>query len=138
LKQVIAGFSYHFWSKAMPKLQKYKSNEANQAKLESIDNDQQRKLITGTVRAIEGFVQLSAIALGFLQFIGLMFSHEINNGRVRFMRTISNTTPSERTVADFLRKNIYRLFILFPRIALTTIISSKQIPISDDFKDSAA
>jgi hypothetical protein len=125
-KQVIAGFSFHFWSKAMPRLQKFKKNDVNQANLESITEKKQRSLIESTVDAIEGYVQLSVIALGMLQLIGLQFGNEINHGHTRFMRTKSNTVPSERTVADYLRKNIYMLFRFFPKMTITLIINARQ------------
>jgi hypothetical protein len=132
LKQVTAGFSYHFWSKTMPKLQKFKSNDENRSVLENVSDPRQRQLIVSTVKAIEGFVQLSLIALGLLQLIGLKFNEAINRSVRRYMRTVSNTTPSERTVADYLRKNIFLLFRFFPKMALTSIINSRQLP-PDDF-----
>ena len=126
LKQVVAGFACHFWSKVMPKLQKFKSNDVNHANLENVTDERARRLITSTVKAIEGFVQLSIIALGLLQLIGLLFGSEINNGTTRFMRTVSNSTPSERSVADFMRKSIFSVFMSLPLLPLTLIIRSKQ------------
>lgn len=127
LKQVVAGFSYHFWSKAMLKLKKFKSNAENQAALESITDPRAKELIANTVKAIEGYAQIGIIALGLLQLAGLMFGNDINRSGNRFMRTVSSSTPSERTTADFMRKNIYQLFRFLPDLPLTTIISSKQI-----------
>jgi hypothetical protein len=126
LKQVVAGFSYHFWSKAMPKLKKFKSNEENQTNLENVSDETQRDLIYSTVRAIECYVMISVIALGLLQLISLKFGDEINKSGGRYMRTVSNAVPSERTVADFLRRNINMLFRFFPNIALTSIIRNRQ------------
>ena len=126
LKQVVAGFACHFWSKAMPKLQKFKSNEVNQANLADVTDERARRLITSTVQAIEGFVQVSIIALGLLQLVGLLFGLEVNNGSTRFMRTVSNLTPSERSVADFMRKSIYSVLAFLPHLPLTRIIKSKQ------------
>jgi hypothetical protein len=126
LKQVVAGFSYHFWSKAMPKLQKFKNNETNHENLKNVADPRKRDLIKSTVNAIEGYVQICVIALGLLQLIGLLFGQEINHGSKRFMRTVSSSVPSERTVADFMRKNIYALFRFFPEMTLTTIIRERQ------------
>ena len=127
LKQVIGGFGCHFWSKVMPKLQKFKSNDVNHANLENVTDVHARQLITSTVKAIEGFVQVSIIALGLLQLIGLNFEQEINDSSARFMRTVSNSTPSERTVADFMRKSIYSALVFLPHLAIARIIKSKQI-----------
>jgi len=131
LKQVVAGFACHFWSKAMPKLLKFKNNDTNQANLEAITDKRQRELITATVKAIEGFVQFSIIALGLLQLIGLLFGSEINANGFRFMRTKSNATPSERTVADFMRKNIFSAFRFSSNFAIVQIISARQISSCD-------
>ena len=126
LKQVVAGFACHFWSKAMPKLLKFKSNDVNHANLESITDKRQRELITATVNAIQGFVQFSIIALGLLQLIGLLFGDEINSNSTRFMRTKSNATPSERTVADFMRKNFFSSFRFSSNLSIPQLISTRQ------------
>ena len=126
LKQVVAGFAYHFWSKAMPRLQKFKSNAINHENLKNVTDPEKRRLIKSAVNAIEGYVHISVMALGLLQLAGLLFGQEINHSGGRFMRTVSNPVPSERTVADFMRKNIYMLFRFFPDMALTSIIRARQ------------
>jgi hypothetical protein len=126
-KQVVAGFAYHFWSKAMPKLRKFKSNDINALNLEAVTDNHQRELIARTVKAIEGFAHISAIALGMLQLTSLYFWKDINLDGSRFMRTRSSTTPSERTTADFLRKNIFSLFIVHPKLAITMILYDRKI-----------
>jgi len=141
LKQVVAGFACHFWSKAMPKLQKFKCNKVNQANLESITDPRKRKNIINATKAIEGFVQLSIIALGLLQLIGLIFGKEINSKSIRFMRTKSNATPSERTVADFMRKTIFSPFHFSVNLPIMQIISAKQFKLNDrisDYEDSCS
>jgi len=125
LKQVIAGFSYQFWSKYMPKLNRYKPNDFHQEKLTSIVDKSERAAIRKTVKAIECFTLLGCIALGLLQMISLLFSDSITGKAVRFMRTPSKAIPSEATVADFMRKTIYQLFHFFPHLAITQIINSK-------------
>ena len=134
-KQVVAGFSYHFWSKAMPKLQKFKNNGINYENLKNVADPRKRRLIKSTVNAIEGYVQISVIALGLLQLLGLLFGQQINRDGRRFMRTVSSSIPSERTVADFMRKNIYVLFRFFPEITLTSIIRARQSDYFDDIPE---
>ena len=126
LKQVVAGFSYRFWSKHMTKLSKYKSNGYNRDKLKAITDEIAQDNINATVRAINGFVMLSVIALGLLQIISIKFADCFTGNSIRFMRTKSNIIPSEATVADYLRKNIYRLFRFFPDLAITAIIKDRQ------------
>jgi hypothetical protein len=126
LKQVIAGFCYRFWSKYLPKLNRFKSNDAHQEKQKEIVNESDRKCIVGTVKAIECFALLSSIALGLLQMISLLFSDKITGKAVRFMRTESKAIPSEATVADYMRKTYYQLFRFFPDLAITAIIKKCQ------------
>ena len=127
LKQVIAGLGYRFWSKHMPKLNKYINNDDSQAKLESITNERIRENIEAAVRAIDCHALLGCIALGLLQIISIQFADVFTGSAVRFMRTVSNAVPSEATVAHFMRKNIYKLFHFFPDLALTRIISERQL-----------
>jgi len=129
LKQVIAGFAYRFWSKVMPKLNRYKSNAENQTNLENVTDPKKQQLIISTVNAINGYVQLSCIALGILQLVSLLHPNEIVG---RFMRTKSNAVPSEATVADHMRKNIFSLLLFFPNLDITAIIKSRQNPPVDD------
>jgi hypothetical protein len=135
LKQVVAGFACHFWSKAMPKLQKFKSNDLNTINLEAITDIRQKELISAAVKAIEGFVQFSIIALGLLQLIGLLFADEINSVSFRFMRTKSCSTPSERTIADFMRKNIFSTLRFCANFAIMQIISTRQIVFPRHYND---
>ena len=126
LKQVIAGFSYRFWSKYMPKLSRFRKNDSHQQLQEKIVDDQARECILKTVRAIESFTLLSCIALGLLQMISIVFASTFIGNAVRFMRTPSKDVPSEATVADFLRKTIYQLFYFFPNLAITLLIKQRQ------------
>ena len=126
LKQVIAGFSYRFWSKHMPKLNRFKPNDFHQEQQEAIIDDAKRKCIVNTVKAIECFALLGCISLGFLQIISIRFSDLFTGTALRFMRTPSKSIPSEATVADFMRKTIYQLFRFFPDLAITAIITKHQ------------
>ena len=126
LKQVIAGFSYRFWSKHMPKLNRFKPNDYIQEMLEAITDESKRACIAGTVKAIECFTLLSCISLGLLQIISILFSDTITGAGIRYMRTPSKGIPSEATVADFMRKTIYQLFGFFPNLPITGIIKNRQ------------
>ncbi len=132
LKQIIAGFGYRFWSKSMPKLNKYVKNEKNQENLKSITDKDKQHNIQATVEAIEKHALLSCIALGLLQLIALTFPNIFTGSTIRYMRTQSNSIPSEATVADFMRKSFYQLFRFYRNLALTAIISSKQNDSPDD------
>jgi len=105
---------------------KFKSNDVNHANLESVTDKRQRALTTTTVNTIQGFVQFSIIALGLFQLIGLLFGDEINSNSTRFMRTKSNVTPSERSVADFMRKNFFSAFRFSSFLDIHQLISARQ------------
>jgi hypothetical protein len=125
LKQMIGGFSYQFWSKSMPKLKRYlKKNE--KPPIEDISNPQEQKKIQLTVKAIEGYVMFSCIAMGLLQMISLSFSKDIQTKTFRFLRTPSKAIVSEATVMCYLRQNIFRIMAKRPNLCITRFIIEKQ------------
>lgn len=131
LKQVIGGFCYKFWSKHMPKLNRYlKKCDANP--INSIKDISKREKITLTVKAIEGYVMFCCIAMGMLQILALKFSDAINVSDFRYMRTPSKSVMSEMTTALYLRKNIFRIMTENPHFAITRIIMRKQRKRSND------
>ncbi|GGJ98325.1 hypothetical protein GCM10007063_20780 [Lentibacillus kapialis] len=59
----------------MPKLKKYlKKGETHP--LEQVTKPKDRRHIQQTVKAIEGFVMCSCIAMGLLQLMAVTFSHK--------------------------------------------------------------
>lgn len=125
MKQVIGAFGYRFWSKSMPKLNRFlKKEEAHP--LEAVQDEQERCRIEQTIRAIEGFVMCQCIAMGLLQLISLRFSGRTPGLFFRYLRTPSHAVVSEATVAAYLRKSIFRLFAQNPQLSITKIIKSKQ------------
>lgn len=137
LKQIIGGFSYQFWSKSMPKLKRYlKKNE--KPPMEGISNPQEQEKIRLTVKAMEGYVMFSCIAMGLLQMVSLAFSKELQTNSFRFLRTPSKAIVSEATVMCYLRQNIFRIMAQKPDLSITRFIREKQEKpdISNDFKAS--
>lgn len=126
LKQVIAGFCYRFWSKHMPKLSRFKTNDYHQDQQAAIDCESAQRCIFKATEAIERFALIGCIALGLLQIASILFAETITGARMRFMRTPSHSVPSEATVADFMRKTIYQLFRFFPDLPITLIIKDRQ------------
>ena len=123
LKQVLAGLSYHFWSKSMPKLNRFHTTAQRKKEIEQITNPQDRKRILLAYRATEAFVMISCIAMGLLQIIALRFSCEVEG---RWLRTKSNEIPSEGTTAAFLRQSFFRCFLSKPDFVITRFIRSVQ------------
>lgn len=126
LKQVISGFSYHFWSKAMPKLNRYKKKDEPEP-IDSITEAKYRKLIASTLKAIEGYVMFSSIAIGILQIVSLLYSEKLNKSFFRYLRTPSKEFVSEATVATYIRKSIFSIIAFNGHFSIIKIIKKKQI-----------
>ena len=127
LKQVIGAFSYQFWSKSMPKLNRFKKKtEINP--IDKIADQKIKETIISTLSSIEMYVMCSCIAMGLLQIIALNFSStELDNRIFRYLRTPSKTIVSEATVACYLRKNINRIMAKNVGLSITKIIKNKQV-----------
>ena len=102
--------SYFFWTRRMPAFKPFAKAAEMAATVEAVAADVSRKSIMKTYDAIEGFVFFACIAMGLIQLCALSFSCTINNNEKRWMRTNSNSVPSEETTQINLR---YTLSILF-------------------------
>jgi len=132
MKQVIDGFGYHFWSKSMPKLNRYlKKDEAHP--LEQITDAKDKENIRLAIKAIEGYVMCSCIAMGLLQLISIRYSHRVPSLFFRYLRTPSKAVVSEATVKAYLQRSIFYLFTRNPHLSITQIIQCKQE--TSDFED---
>lgn len=101
LKHTIGAFYYHFWSKYMPKLNRYNKQFVSDA-LEQISDPRIIEMIVGAFKAIEGYVLMAIISMGLLQMLSLKFSHDSTLPSFRWLRTRTSTIVSEGTVAyDF-------------------------------------
>jgi len=129
MKQTMAGFFYHFWTKAMPRLNYYQRKDEPHP-LEDVTCKKQRLLIIKKLKAIEGYVLLSSIALGLLQILSLKLGTGIDLKKIRFLRTYSSDYASEATVREYIRKSIFMMFAKPDALPIIKIIKSKQ---KDDF-----
>lgn len=136
MKQAIDGFGYHFWSKSMPKLNRYlKKGESHP--IEQVTDEKERTRIQLTVKAIEGYVMCSCIAMGLLQLIAVRYSSQVPGLFFRYLRTPSKKVVSEATVMVYLRTSIFRMLARNSHLTITKIIRSKQ-EISEIDTDSLA
>jgi hypothetical protein len=72
MKQTIGGLAYHFWSKSMPKLQRYiKCDQVHP--LEKVTDPKHQQNILLTIKAIEGYVMQLHCHGGILQLIAIRF-----------------------------------------------------------------
>lgn len=125
MKQQIGAFSYHFWTKHMPKLDHFAKKEDSD-KLSGIINSRARKKILLTVKAIETFVFCATVATGMLQMISLDGRFSARVADARYLRTRSSEAPSEGTVMYYLRKRIILLLSKSPNSFITQFIQEKQ------------
>ena len=133
MKQSIGAFEYHFWSKDMPKLNRFSKSDAPDP-LASVLCERARQNIVNTVRAIHTSALCSCIATGILQMISLKFDN-IDPQKVRYLRTYSNQHASESTTKEYVRSLIY-LHLENPQAdGIIRIIQGKQAPSSENFLD---
>ena len=125
-KQQIGGFAYHFWSKAVPKLNRFSRKDEADC-LEAVLDASERKRILSNIKAIEGFVLFASIAMGMLQLIALDGRSSRSSKKIRYLRTVSRKCPSEATVMYYVRKNIYSLLLQHPDSFITRFIRERQV-----------
>lgn len=125
INQTLHGLAYHFWTVHMPKLNRFAKSDAP-SPIDSITDINVMEHIISALRATEVFVMINCIALGLLQLVSLIFFDSKNHSLLRWLRTPSTDTPSEATVAVFMRKSIYRMFQFLPELPILRIIKSKQ------------
>ena len=138
IKQVIKGFSYHFWSKKMPKLNRFKKKSEGEP-IEKVTGEKAKKLIIGALKAIEGYVFCNCVAIGILQILSIKVSLFIDNKVFRFIRTFSRTKyASELTISCYLRKNLFSFIRFYEGLEISQIINGKQnlCCLNEDFEAS--
>jgi hypothetical protein len=77
---------------------------------DQITEPSDRKRILQTVKAIEGYMMCSCIAMGLLQMMALRYSNNVPGLFFRYLRIPSKGVVSEATVMAYLRRMIFRLF----------------------------
>lgn len=105
LKNVLGGFKYHFWSSFLSPASR------RPVKKDMIQQVSSNKIETlKTFFAIEKFVNLNIVVLGFLQLISIRHTQEVKQKSVSWFRTTNNNIPSENVtklaLANEIRKNI--------------------------------
>jgi hypothetical protein len=125
MKQQTGGFCYHFWTKSMPKLNRYLRKDAPHP-LEAVTKKRAKQNILSAVRATECHLMLSVIAMGIVQMVSMKFSGELNVSGFRYLRTPSGSVVSEATIMCYFRKYIFRILAENPRLSVTRIIRDKQ------------
>ena len=132
-KQQFGGFCYHFWTKKIPKLNKFKKKDAPDP-VDQITNEHDKKLILDKLRAIEGFVLIANIAMGITQMLSLSMQCQSEVMQSRYLRTVVKTRISEATVMCYFRKTIFALLLQHADSPITQFIREKQPRVIDNLK----
>ena len=125
LKQQIGAFSYHFWSKHMPKLSYYQK-AGEPSPLERVENERSRKNILKAVRATEMHMAISCIAMGILQSVSVYSVGKLSSDQLRYQRTSSRGRVSEAALMVHLRKYFFLFMEKQPELRITQIIREQQ------------
>lgn len=129
-KQQFGGLCYHFWTKAMPKLDRYRKKNSPDPLLQVKDNQEKRRIIN-TLKATEGHILFACIAMGITQMLCLTYGGKTWALGCRWLRTSSCEVISEASMMAYLRRNLFRFMALQGDLTITKIISSKQIPLDN-------
>ena len=125
MKHVIGTMAYHFWSKAMDKINHFcKQTDADP--LDTASSPEDRMKIIRTLRAIEVYVLLSCIAMGILQGISVEYERGKFTGKLRYQRTPARKRPSEANIKAYLGHIFFVHLSQEPQHELTQIIREKQ------------
>ena len=126
MKQDVAAFSNRFWTYGMPKLNKSaKSGSPDRAT--TIAGDYAREKTLEAFDANERYAFCAVMAIGLLQMLSLRHFADGSISKIRYQRTPPTSLPSEAAVADFLRKNIFRLFANAPDLATSRKINALML-----------
>jgi hypothetical protein len=126
MKQSIGVFDYHFWSKSMPKLNRFRKKD-DPDPLEEVKGDEERqKKIINTFRAIEMHALCGCIAIGILQMLSIQLGNSDLLKKVRYLRTRSNEIASEATMMAFVRNQLILHLSKKDPLRIIQIIKSKQ------------
>lgn len=126
-RQQVGGFCYHFWTKAMPRINRYRK-KTEPSELSGVKKERQQQRILKTIEATERFVLCAGIAMGLTQMMALTPAIAETVRKHRYLRTPSAHKVSEATVLEYMRKNFFRLLCLNRHSEISQLILSLQAP----------
>ena len=110
MKQDVSAFSYRFWSKAMPRLERF-APSGSPDRLGSVEGARERGLVLAGAEAVARYVAAACVATGILQMLALAEPDDGPVAYCEFRRTPKRAKLSVRTVRSYLQK------LVFPFIA---------------------
>ena len=124
-KQQIGGFCYHFWTKAISKLNHF-AKKSDPDPLESVLSKPDRDKVLNTIKAIEGYVLFASISMGILQLLALNETPSGDVQKCRYLRTLPKERPSEATVMYYFHRRFYPVLMKTPSSFVTRLILEKM------------
>ena len=137
MKQDIGTMAYHFWTKAMEKINHFRK-ASDPDPLDNVSSSKDRTRIILTVRATEVYILMSCIAMGILQGISEEWDRYQFMGKLRYQRTQARKRPSEANIKAALRSGFFSLLDQNPAHELTKIIRKAQSWRSNQLRSDAA
>jgi len=138
MKQLVKTFGYHFWTKYMPRLNRF-TRTGESDPLTETKGEKERSKILKTFSAIENFVMIGIIATGLLQLLCLKYSPSVEKSSFCWLRTNrSESIVSETTMSRFLRKDIFMQFAKQAYLPILQIIRSRMSSSNDSDLPGAA
>ncbi len=131
MKQQLGGFCYHFWSHAVPRLDRYRRKGSADPLAQVTDSRLQQRIIK-TLKATEGYVMFSSIAMGIIQLLCLECQGDIQVSDLRYLRTPSHKVMSEASMMEYLRRNLFRFMGQQGDLTITKTIFSKQVSLETE------
>ena len=121
LKNILGGLKYRFWSKYLiPASRRPKKGK------QSVPGSLNPEKTKATQNAIEKFVNIQIVVLGFLQLLALKFPTQVSQKALCWLRTSCSEIPSEFVtkvaVSNLIRSNLNA----FGKDLITHFIRSKQ------------
>lgn len=105
MKQEVAGFGYRFWSRSVPRLDRF-ARSSGPDRLESVDGADGRAAVLAAAAAVDRFVAASCVALGLLQLMALAEPADGDVAFASFSRTPKAKAVSVRTMREWLRDRV--------------------------------
>lgn len=127
MKQDVRAFSYRFWSKAVPRLDRF-APSGSPDRLESVGGARERGLVLAGAEAIARFVAAACVATGILQMLALAEPADGAVAYSEFRRTPQRAKVSVRTVRSFLAKRVSSFIAGHPSSPMARFIRERAAP----------
>lgn len=124
-KQWFGGFGYHFWTKAVSRLDHYQKKEEPDRLANVKDKSLQRRILK-TIDATERFVQIACIAMGLVQMMIIRKKNVKSIQDARYLRTKTEGRISEETLKYYLRRKLLFSLARLPESCIMRFIRNLQ------------